>query len=69
MELRYIHVVLDELKYSCTIGESLGGLYVFWCNYSCLIEYTKAATYIYCDNVGGGIGQDPATEVHMEKFG
>ena len=27
------------------------------------IEYTKAATYIYCGNVGGGIGQDPATEV------
>ena len=40
---------------------------ILWCNYSCLIgtliEYTKAAIYIYCENVGGGIGQGPATEV------
>ena len=45
-------------------SEPLDGVYVILCNYSCLIyfEYTKAVIYTVV-KVGGGIGQDPATEV------
>ena len=59
-------ILLNELKYSCTIGEPLGGLYVPLCNYSCLTGTltTQRLQLIYTvENVGGGIGQDPATEV------
>ena len=43
-------------------NEPLDYVYVFLCNYSCLIEYTKAVIYIAV-KVGGGAGQGPGTEV------
>ena len=42
-------------------SEPLDGVYVFMCNYSCF-EYRKAVIYTVV-KVGGGTGQDPATEV------
>ena len=44
-------------------SEPLDGVYVFLCNYSCLIgTFTKAVIYTVV-KMGGGMGQDPATEV------
>ena len=59
-------ILLDELlKIFIHYSEPLGGVCVLLCNYSCLFgtfEYTKVVIYTV-ENVGGGIGQDPATEV------
>ena len=68
VELWYIHVLLYQLwKYSCIIGEPLGGVYdnsYFGATIHALIELWvhKAVVTYTVENVGGGIGQDPATE-------
>ena len=64
MELRYIHVVLDELrKYLVNLWMVLMiilfvHLFMPYLNF----EYTKAATYTM-DNVGVWYWPDPATEI------
>ena len=49
----------------CTIGEPLSGVYdnIILCNYSWILStQLKAVTYtLAVNNVGDGIGQDPAT--------
>ena len=47
----------------CTIGEPLGGVYdnITFVQLFMNFEYTKAVTYtLAVNNVGDGIGQDPA---------
>ena len=57
-----MHALLDEFrKYSWTVGDTLCHVYDNT-SVQLNVEYTKCCK-LYCGNVEGGIGQDPATEI------